>query len=250
MKGIFKRGIALFITATMIMSALTGCGKAKDGAGDPGSTGKKDEKLLEEAKTQSKDYVFKTEDLVVDGLELRPGDYVDKITMVGDRVYCTVFESNVNYRFYSFDQDGSGLECSELPVEDCDFYKSTCFLSDGSGYSCLNKRKTENDEVSKQEIVKFDSKGNITQNYDCSKLGDGEKPFYVNSLVAYDNGEVYATTNRGLETFSFDEGFNTIVKIEENGENALTYSSQLMKTQTDSLVVFDYVCSKLWRTIS
>ena len=245
MKGIFKRGISLIITATMIMSVLTGCGKGGAAKGSSDSKDSKDENILEQASTQKKDYVFKSEDLVVEGLELSPEDFVSDISYIGDRVYCSIISGHSEYKYVSFDTDGGNLTSFTLPTENADFYKYESFISDGSGVACYYQKQNEND-TAKQSIVSFDNKGNITQTYDCSKMLEEDDSFFVNSLIELENGTILAISDRGLETFSFDEGFKNVIEIGKPGVEYLSDYSQLLKSATDCVFVCSQVDNKFY----
>ena len=77
-KGIFKKSVALMLAATMMIS-MAGCGKSGDGSKKSGGN---------DESADTKDMVYASEDLVLEGLQGDPGS----IIIEGDKMYISTYE--------------------------------------------------------------------------------------------------------------------------------------------------------------
>ncbi|MBR4669969.1 MAG: extracellular solute-binding protein [Butyrivibrio sp.] len=134
MKGFVRKCITATLIAAMTVSAFTGCGKA-----DKKDDKKDENSILNEAKSGSKDYVFKYEDIDL-GVDKLPG-YPSNITVVGDRVYFAVSDLKNDAgstKVYSFNTDGSNVESYDIAMNAGENYYNFVFMEDGSSYACLS----------------------------------------------------------------------------------------------------------------
>ena len=123
-KGILKRGITATLVLTMTATAFAGCGKGK----------KQDEdSILNEAAKGSKEYVYKQEDINLDGIDIGEG-YTYGLSKVGDRFYTSLSYDSGSYKVISFKADGTDTKVIDLPGEHTSYY-NFCFLEDGNFYA-------------------------------------------------------------------------------------------------------------------
>lgn len=123
MKGYLKRGLALGLSAVLAFS-FTGCGNKKQQGNE----------LLSEASKMSKDYVFSSEILKIDGV----ADDLNRVAISGDRIYASAYNGDA-IDVYSFNPDGSDLKTVSLPYADNTYYQSMCFDKEGNIYAVFIK---------------------------------------------------------------------------------------------------------------
>ncbi|RKM57056.1 extracellular solute-binding protein [Butyrivibrio sp. X503] len=232
MKGIFKRGLSLIFTTTMIMSVLTGCGKGKaDGDASKGNA-PKDENILQEASVQKKDYVYKSEELQIEGVDIG-SNFVSDLKPVGDGLCFYESVTDGPEKIVSITKEGKYVGEYELPAENYDFYKHINYLSDGGCIACLYKKEQESSDP-KISIVHVDPSGNIIESHE---LTDDESSIFLDIAVLSD-GRMFTVSVDGLYSFSFEEGFKKIIEAGKNGGENLCSSSYFIKGSNDQIFVF------------
>ncbi len=225
MKGKLRRGLGIAMTIFMSSFFLAGCGKDKDKA-FANKPAEKDN-IISEASTQSKDYVYKSEELNIEALEL-VGLFPSDLKRVNDRIYCFAYYSSTESDLVSFNLDGSDAECLKLPGEKGDYYNSEDITSDGGFVACHFIPQGDNEDPLK-EFVKIDKDGKVVETYDLEPEDTESEDFTIYSTIVLDGDSIVLSTNRGIESFSFNEGFKTIISKEEYTGKASIGGMQITK---------------------
>ena len=211
MKGKIRRGLGIAMTIIMSSFFLAGCGKDKDKAF--ANKPAENDNILSDASTQSKDYVYRSEEFDIEGLDLT-GLYPSNLKMINDRIYCYAYYSSTESDIVSFNLDGSDAKCVNLPSEQGDYYNSVDITSDGGFVACHFIPQGDNEDPLK-ELVKIDKDGKIVETYGLESEDTEAEDFLIHSIIVLDDDSIVLSTNRGIESFSFNEGFKTVISKEK-----------------------------------
>ncbi|SDA68099.1 ABC-type glycerol-3-phosphate transport system, substrate-binding protein [Butyrivibrio sp. INlla18] len=125
-RDIFKRITSVSLVLAMSVSLVTGCGKGKQD----------EESILGDATKASKDYVFASEDIIIDGLN---PDRMNSLRIVGDRIYGTYYGDEGETVIYSFNSDGSDVKSFKIPAKNDESFSYIDFDSEGNFYAVKAK---------------------------------------------------------------------------------------------------------------
>lgn len=217
-----KRIFAALLVIAMTCTLLAGCGKKNGGDGNS---------LLNEANKTSKEYVFKATPMNIEGIK-----DANRLDLVGDRIYLTDYSSDGFCQVFSMSTDGSDIKSFKLPKADNEGYGTTAFDKDGNMYTVKYSYYYEEDEESSEGedvvtytdeasagedtsfLVCFDKDGKEVFREDLTHIMVGEDTYYVNSMIYDDNAGLIISSNRGIESYSKDAGFKTILDTKGNTE--------------------------------
>ena len=260
-KGRVKRGLCLFLMTALTVTSFTACGKKEK---------KTQENIVTEATSSSKDYVFKSEELTIDGLET---SRLNGMQLIGDRIYFSVADDNhCTTQMASFKTDGSDLKLTDLKGADDLYLYGFAYNDDGScyaiGYSASSlgfmapsgdassadaSDEAASDEASaeastdassdgasaddsaaassessedsgeestakqmnfsgnmEQFLLKIDAEGNV-EKIDISSQSEGGDEYSFYGIIGIKGNKALISSTKGLETYSSEEGFKTIV---------------------------------------
>lgn len=215
-KGVIKRGLSFAMTFCMALSVLAGCGNAKK------------ESVLEKEMETVKEYVYKPEDIKLDGIDLSKGA-VNALELIGDRIYLGYVIDKEKAQVISFKPDGSDVQSYDISLGIGENIPYFCFLEDGSCYIYRTKdRDIKEGEENKvrsirldphldMSIEQIDNKGNVVNSINCNEKSKLKDELFVYSLVLTDDGELITSTNEGVLEVSFDSGFKTVLDSKING---------------------------------
>ena len=123
-KVITKKLISSVLVASLAVTCFTGCGKSK----------KTTDSILNDASQNSKDYVFKSETITVDGVD--PNNISD-MRVVGDRVYMLEYSDGEKKNIYSMNPDGTDVSSYSIPEGENESFTNVAFDKDGNLYGIL-----------------------------------------------------------------------------------------------------------------
>lgn len=217
MKGKIRRGVSLFVLTVLAVTNVVGCGKKEA----------KEESLAAKAVATSKDYVFKCEDLNIEGADPKS---VSSLSIVGDRVYLVLNDfENAKSSYISFNPDGSDPKVTNIEANKAEYIYDLEFNKDGSCYAIsTSKSDSASDEASDDEseegtegmgqyetdnsnfnceLVKLDTEGHVTERQPLKK--DGED-YAIYQITGYDDDKVLISSSRGIEMYSEADGLKTV----------------------------------------
>ena len=215
-KGVIKRGLSFAMTFCMALSVLAGCGNAKK------------ESVLEKEMETVKEYVYKPEDIKLDGIDLSKGA-VNALELIGDRIYLGYVIDKEKAQVISFRPDGSDVQSYDISLGIGENIPYFCFQADGSCYIYRTRdRDIKEGEENKvrsirldphldMSIEQIDNKGNVVNSLNCNEKSKLKDELFVYSLVLTDDGKLITSTNEGVLEVSFDSGFKTILDSKING---------------------------------
>ncbi|MCR5669425.1 MAG: extracellular solute-binding protein [Butyrivibrio sp.] len=116
-----KRIVATALAFACMVSLLAGCGK---------SAGKKEDNLIDQASKDSKNYVFHAEMMDIDGMK-----DINRVKVVGDRVYATTYSNSGYLTVVSFDQDGGNIKSVKIKESDNESHGQFVFDEQGNMYA-------------------------------------------------------------------------------------------------------------------
>ncbi len=222
-----KNSLSLILATTMLATLFTGCGKSKE---------TDESSILNEATNASKDYVFRTEDFNVDGVD---GDNVRTIKYVHGKVYANDYGYNGHMNFWSFNTDGKEVINWSITTTDNDSIQYTDYDSEGNvyliheiyqfadepiddGYAGANYSDTADEYPCYLE--KYDQSGNMVYRVDLKKeiLKDNEDYLLINSMDYSDVHGVVFSSNHGIYTYSEDAGIDVVIDYEKDTKYSST----------------------------
>ena len=116
-----KKALALGLCLAMAVTSLAGCGK------------KGEDSLVDKAKGNTKDYVFRGE--IID----LGGKYdCSNLALSGDRVYASTYSQDGFITIFSFNTDGSDMKTVKIPEADNEGHGYMTFTPEGDMYCILN----------------------------------------------------------------------------------------------------------------
>ncbi|RKM57055.1 carbohydrate ABC transporter substrate-binding protein [Butyrivibrio sp. X503] len=203
-KRIFKRGLSFAMAFSMAASVLVGCGNSK----------KKEESILQTQGTVSKENVYKTEKLSLDGVNFE-GAQVKALNAIGDKIYLAAFYEDEKTQILSFNPDGSGLETVDIPVKKGEEFESISFLPDGGFYAYKTVRK--GDEASgaadaSGEAASEDASTSDASTDSASTEGSSDELISISDMIDLKNLDMYIEQydNKGTLVESYDCASNTL----------------------------------------
>ena len=244
MKGKIRRGVSLFVLTVLAVTNVVGCGKKEA----------KEESLAAKAVATSKDYVFKCEDLNIEGADPKS---VSSLSVVGDRVYLVLNDfENAKSSYISFNPDGSDPKVTNIEANKAEYIYDLEFNKDGSCYAIsTSKSDSAADEASDDEseegtegmgqyetdnsnfnceLVKLDTEGHVTERQPLKK--DGED-YAIYQITGYDDDKVLISSSRGIDPAVCDANFHASY----HPDGMLHHHSQRSRQLYKSLVINDSI---------
>ncbi len=120
---LLKRSLTMGLAAVMIAGAISGCGASK----------KDDENLINQATKNSKEYVFR-----MDQVDFLDATDFSNISIVGDKIYAASYAVDGGISVSSFKSDGSDLSTIKVPEADNESHGYITFDNAGNMYSILS----------------------------------------------------------------------------------------------------------------
>ena len=143
---IFKRGLSLCLLTVMAVTGIAGCGK-KDK--------KNDDSIVNQATKNNKDYVYKAEEIKVEGMNF---SNLSSLQLVGDRLYCTLIDyEKGGTQVGSFKLDGSDPKVVDIDTKKGEYMYDFAFAEDGSFYAIYQYSKDSKDDGNKDAATEGSS---------------------------------------------------------------------------------------------
>ena len=227
-RTVLKRSLTIGLAATMLAGAISGCGASK----------KDDDNLINQATRNSKEYVFKMEQ--VDFLE---GTDFSNISIVGDKIYTSTYAVDGGIGVSSFKSDGSDLTTVKVPEADNEGHGYITFDNDGNMYSILNvyswnadagtieiqpdpdsaeadsdeeaDTDTNSDSESDSNAASNEASETTAENTDSS--ADSQDAEAVEEVVISDDSEDVEVDGEGMSDFSSSDEKQYLVKNDSQG---------------------------------
>ena len=301
-KGVLKRGLSIAMVLSMAASVLIGCGNSKK---------KNEESVLQTQGAVSKDYMYKCEDIKLDGVNVEDGRVIG-ISQVGEKINLALLIDDEKLQIASFNPDGSGVESYDIPVKKGEDFSNVDFIPDGGFYAYRTVNKSSGDgtgaeasveadaaasaeasdgkqdttaesasevsseaaaeatsdtssesasEESSEEISdeglmtamemygiknndiyieQYDAQGKLVNSCNCSEAEGGENDSYLFSVAATSDGKIYTTSSNGIQSFTFEDGFKSVIDTTQADSKYKDYYFRLYKGSDDQLYAYDY----------
>ena len=118
MKKIVKKSLCLSLTAALAVGTV-GCGNKKNS-----------DSILDNASVTNKDHVFAMDMLdITDDVQA-----INRVSLVGDRVYASTYSSGDHIDIFSFNSDGSDVKNIQIPAADNDSVSYISYDAEGNIY--------------------------------------------------------------------------------------------------------------------
>lgn len=116
-----KKCLSAFLAMTLVAASVSGCGKKKT----------QEDSLVNQATSNSKDYVFAMELLDIDENQ----EDISRLSYAGDKCYASTYGGGGKLDIYSFNSDGSDVRKTTIPCTDEENYSNLSFDKDGNIYA-------------------------------------------------------------------------------------------------------------------
>ncbi len=241
-----KRKLCSILVTTMLTAAMTGCGQDKASS---------EESILNEAEKNTNDYIYKTEVMDIEGLDV---NNVRTVNLVGDRIYAADYGLNGNIHIWSFDADGNNVRTCNITASDSDFFQYLDFDLDGNSYLVHTVYSyTENGEYIDSDgyaganysdyedqeqfyLEKYDQNGNQIYQLNLKENVQTSDYFYVYDMEYTDKYGVLISSSEGILKYDEADGIQTI--IDKDTESNYSNSAFNIAESPDGQV-FVYVSS-------
>ncbi len=219
-----KKCLSAFMAVTLIAASISGCGKKKD----------QEESLVNQATSNSKDYVFAMEMLDIDENQ----QDLSRLGYAGDKCYATTYGGDGKLDIYSFNPDGSDVRKTSIPCKDDENYSNVSFDKDGNIYAIYNVyhwSDEDGDMVIYEDATAAEGEG---MSEDALETEGAAEASQENKETASEEGE------EGLATPDEET-------VSEDGEDASDTSNDGMMSEAENdeiyLVKYDFEGNELYK---
>ncbi|RKM62708.1 hypothetical protein D6856_00865 [Butyrivibrio sp. XB500-5] len=224
-KGILKRGLSFAMVFSMAASVLVGCGNSKK---------KNEESVLQKESSGSKEYVYKTEDINLDGIDFE-GANICGLKSVGDKIELVATYKDGNAKVVTFNPDGTDVQSSDFSINKDEELSYVTIDNDGGFYALREAPKggdasseastdedlpTASDKFSVENkdlfIEQYDASGKVVNSFACPDKSAGGYNFNVFNLAISGDGKLYVADTEGIQEVSFDGGLKTVIDTQKS----------------------------------
>ena len=193
-RNIIGKTTSIILALTLCITSFTGCGKRKITDED-----------FANAKQIDKNCIFKQEDFT--GI-LGEGDTVKALGRSGDKIAAVCQTVSGEYKYISFNPDGSDVQTGNIGGKEDDYITATAFDNEGNAYLIYHEFKGE-DAIADAFIEKIDPTGNAVYKIDITKEVTDD-PSFIRCLGWSDKYGLLCGTTAGIQTCDEQNGLKVL----------------------------------------